>query len=219
MLYNKECEHLGMGTDARALSAWHLLQTKQGKTSAQAECSLLAGMMPRFSSHMALPCSGKKPRFSQRLVWDELKPGRKTTSVWAKVAAPGLLSSAGSVRTVKRSSPGKGGMLCHAIFGWSSKTSAVSPSLLNAAFSACAAESPGTAGVEAARRAAGGGWVLEACRVRLVKSALAAACKIVAVEGEWEAAASSSRAGTVVTGFSYALRSSHVNSWGGFVFF
>lgn len=68
MLYNKEREHLGMSTDARALSAWHLLQTKQGKTSAQAECSLLAGMMPRFSSHMALPCSGKKPRFSQHLV-------------------------------------------------------------------------------------------------------------------------------------------------------
>lgn len=68
-----------------------------------------------------------------------------------------ILLSAGSVRTAKRSSPGKGGMLRHAIFGSNSKTSAVSPSLLNAAFSACAAECPGTAGVEAAWRAAGGG--------------------------------------------------------------
>lgn len=50
---------------------------------------------------------------------------------------------------VKRSSPGKGSMLCHAIFGSAFKTSAVNPGFLNAAFSACTAECPGTAEVKA----------------------------------------------------------------------
>lgn len=58
--------------------------------------------------------------------------------------------------TVRRSSPGKGGTVHRAIFGSPSKTSAVNPSFLNAAFSACTAECPGTAGVKAAWCAAGG---------------------------------------------------------------
>lgn len=57
---------------------------------------------------------------------------------------------------LKRSSPGKGGMLHHAIFGSPSKTSAVNPRFLNAAFSACTAEWPGTAGMKAAGCAVGG---------------------------------------------------------------
>lgn len=58
--------------------------------------------------------------------------------------------------TVKRSSPGKGSMLYHAIFGSAFKTSAVTPSFLSAAFSACTAECPGTTGMKAARYAVGG---------------------------------------------------------------
>lgn len=58
--------------------------------------------------------------------------------------------------TLKRISPGKGGTLHQAIFGSPSKTSAVNPSFLNAAFSACTAECPGTAGMKAAWCAAGG---------------------------------------------------------------
>lgn len=61
-----------------------------------------------------------------------------------------LLSSVESVMTVKRGSPGKGSMLYHAIFGSAFKTSAVNPGFLNAAFSACTAECPGTAGMKAA---------------------------------------------------------------------
>lgn len=57
---------------------------------------------------------------------------------------------------VKRSSPGNGSMLFHAIFGSAFKTSAVHPGFLNAAFSACAAECPGTAGVKAVCCAVGG---------------------------------------------------------------
>lgn len=57
---------------------------------------------------------------------------------------------------VKRSSPGNGSMLYHAIFGSAFKTSAVHPGFLNAAFSACAAECPGTAGVKAVFCAVGG---------------------------------------------------------------
>lgn len=67
-----------------------------------------------------------------------------------------LLSSVESVMTVKRSSPGKGSMLYHAIFGSAFKTSAVTPSFLSAAFSACTAECPGTTGMKAARCAVGG---------------------------------------------------------------
>lgn len=57
---------------------------------------------------------------------------------------------------VKRSSPGSGSMLYHAIFGSAFKTSAVNSGFLNAAFSACTAECPGTAGVKAAWCAVGG---------------------------------------------------------------
>lgn len=55
-----------------------------------------------------------------------------------------------------KSSPGKGSMLYHAIFGSAFKTSAVYPGFLNAAFSACTDECPGTAEVEAAWCAVGG---------------------------------------------------------------
>lgn len=57
---------------------------------------------------------------------------------------------------VKTSSPGKGSMLYHAGFGSAFKTSAVIPGFLKAAFSACTAECPGTAGVKAACCAVGG---------------------------------------------------------------
>lgn len=61
-----------------------------------------------------------------------------------------------SVRKVKRSSPGKGSMLYHAVFGSAFETSAVNLGFLNAAFRACTAECPGTAGVKAAWCAVGG---------------------------------------------------------------
>lgn len=67
-----------------------------------------------------------------------------------------LLSSAEGMMTLRISSPGKGGTFHHTIFGSSSKTSAVNPGFLNAAFSACTAECPGTAGMKAAWCAAGG---------------------------------------------------------------
>lgn len=58
--------------------------------------------------------------------------------------------------TLRISSPGKGGVLHHTIFGSPCKTSAVNPGFLNAAFSACTAECPGTAGMKAAWCAARG---------------------------------------------------------------
>lgn len=90
---------------------------------------------------------GEKPVFLSAA----LSTGQENiTSVCVKVLASILFSSAESVMTVKRSSPGKGGTLQHAIFGSPSKTSAVNPSFLNAAFSARTAEWPGTAGMKAA---------------------------------------------------------------------
>lgn len=47
-------------------------------------------------------------------------------------------------------------MLCHAGFGSAFETSAVNPGFLNAAFSAYAAECPGTEGVKAAWWCCGG---------------------------------------------------------------